>query len=54
MILQIINLVGEPIYRYKLIEMYDDVFMSDKKLLRINKIQRLIEESGLTREDLDL
>lgn len=51
---QIIKLIGEPVYKYKLKSMFDNVFISDKKELKIAEIKRLLENNGLTKDDLDL
>lgn len=47
-----INLIGEPVIRYKLFEMYDEIFIADPKKIMAIKIKRLMEESDLTIEDL--
>lgn len=51
---QIIKLIGEPVYKHKLKSMFDNVFISDKKELKIAEIKRLLENNGLTKDDLDL
>lgn len=51
-ILKIINIIGEPIILFKLLEMYEDVFIDNPKKVKAEKIKRLMEESGLTKDDL--
>ncbi|MGE8340326.1 MAG: AAA family ATPase [Flavobacterium sp.] len=53
-ILKTINIIGEPIIRYKLLEMYDEIFLENRKNVRIEKIKRLMRENGVTNEDLRL
>lgn len=48
-----INIIGEPVIRYKLLEMYDEIFIDNPKKIKAEKIKRLMEESGLTIEDLE-
>lgn len=50
--LKTINIIGEPIIRYKLLEMYEEVFIDNPKKIKAEKIKRLMEESGLTKDDL--
>ncbi|OXG07859.1 hypothetical protein B0A79_01275, partial [Flavobacterium piscis] len=51
-ILKTINIIGEPVIRHKLLEMYEEVFIENHKKIRAEKIKRLLEESGLTKDDL--
>jgi energy-coupling factor transporter ATP-binding protein EcfA2 len=51
-ILKTINLIGEPVIRFKLLEMYEEVFIDNSKKIKAEKIKRLMEENGLTKDDL--
>lgn len=51
---KIIKLIGEPVYKYKLKSMYENVFISNQKELKIAEIKRLLEDNGLTKDDLNL
>ena len=52
-LLNIIDIIGEPVYRYKLKEMYNKVFPEESKKSTIEEIQRLLAKNGLTKEDLN-
>lgn len=51
-IFKTVNIIGEPVIKYKLLEMYDEVFSDNSRKIRAEKIKRLMEESGLTKDDL--
>lgn len=53
-IFKTINLIGEPVIRYKLLEMYEEIFSDNSKKIKAEKIKRLMEELDLTKEDLEL
>ena len=50
-ILKIIDLIGEPIIKYKLLDMYEEAFGEDK-LIKAEKIKMMMKNVGLTEEDI--
>lgn len=50
-ILKTINLIGEPVIRYKLLEMYEEIFTLNRKD-NAQKIKNMMNELGVTKEDL--
>jgi hypothetical protein len=54
-LIKTISLIGEPVIRLKLLEMFEEAYQSDftdKKDKDIRKILKLMEEAGLKKEDL--
>ncbi len=54
-LIKTINLIGEPVIRFKLLEMYEKAYHSeiiDERENSIKKIHELMKESGLKKEDL--
>lgn len=51
-IFKTIQLIGEPVIKYKLLEMYEGVFTTDVKENAKLNIKKLMEEYGLTKGDL--
>lgn len=51
---QIINLIGEPVIKYKLFEMYDEIFASEESILAKARrdIQEIMERNGIRKEDI--
>lgn len=50
-IFKTINLIGEPVIKYKLLEMYEEVFIPDEKERAKYDIQKIMNEYGLTKND---
>lgn len=46
-----INLIGEPVIRFKLLEMYEDIFELNKDD-KAQKIKNMMKELGVTKEEL--
>ena len=44
---KVINLIGEPLIRNKLLEQYDELFVADSLQKERNRIQRLADEQGI-------
>lgn len=51
-IFKTINLIGEPVIRYKLLEMYEEVYTIDLNDKAKHDIKRIMAEYGLTKNDL--
>lgn len=50
-IIKTINLIGEPVIKYKLVEMYEQVFELNKED-NAQKIKNMMKELGITKEEL--
>jgi predicted ATPase len=51
---KLISIIGEPVVRFKMLQMYDDLMLSEKDAKEKVKeeIQRMMERNGLTKNDL--
>lgn len=53
-ILKTINMVGEPVIKYKLLEMYDEILSIEDRIIAKAKreIQEIMERTGIKKEDI--